>query len=108
MYIVKGSGFIEKYIYALTDGQNIKIGITINIKRRIKQLQTGNSNKLYLLGYFVGDRKEEFYIHTHFQRITLEWMKATNELLEYLNLRIKDSEIMWIDNKLRSLFKMKL
>lgn len=98
-----------EYVYALSDGKNIKIGISKNPKRRIKQLNTGNSAVLYLLGYFEGDRALEHYIHTHFKRIRLngEWLEPNDDLLDYLNLKLEDLHICFLDGKLRSFKKIK-
>lgn len=96
-----------EYVYALTDGKNIKIGISKHPKKRLKQLNTGNSAILYLLGYFEGDRALEHHIHTHYKRINGEWMEASEELLDYLNSQLETSHIMLLDGKLRSLLKLK-
>jgi hypothetical protein len=98
----------DTYIYLVSDGEFIKVGISTNVGRRIKQLQTGNGKRLYLLGYYKGSIAEESFIHHHFKRLNLEWMYATEELIEYANSHFTDCEIMIIDGKLRSLFKMKL
>ena len=97
------------YIYAITDGVHIKIGISKHPKLRRNQLSVGNSKVLYLLGFFEGDLDLESYIHTHYKRTEAnnEWMVASDELLDYLNSMFEDRYIMSMDGKLRSLTKMK-
>ena len=43
------SNNIPASVYFITDGSYVKIGVAIDIKKRIKQLQTGNARKLFLL-----------------------------------------------------------
>lgn len=33
---------LEGFVYFITNGYNIKIGFTTNVKRRLKQLNTGS------------------------------------------------------------------
>jgi len=42
------------YVYLLCDGERFKIGMTRqeNIMNRIKELQTGNPNEIWLHSYF--------------------------------------------------------
>jgi len=98
-----------EYVYAISDGKNIKIGISTNPKRRRFQLSTGNANDLYLLGYFEGDRALERYIHNRFAkaRINSEWMLASEELLDYLNSKLTDVCIMIVGDTVRALKKIK-
>jgi hypothetical protein len=98
-----------EYVYAISDGKNIKIGISKNPKVRRFQLSTGNAKDLYLLGYFEGDRALESYIHNRFMkaRVNSEWMLASEELLDYLNSKLSDVFIMIVDDKVRALKKIK-
>jgi hypothetical protein len=82
------------YVYAITDGINIKIGISKHPEKRVKQLNTGNSNKLILLCYFKGSIIDEKWIHNHFKGIRGEWMESTQDLLNYLNNKINNKYIM--------------
>ena len=98
-----------KYVYAISDGFNIKIGISKHPEKRIKQLNTGNPRKLYLIGYFEGDRDLEKYIHNRFKtlRYNSEWMNPSDELLNYLNEKIKNRYIEVENGKIKSYFSMK-
>ena len=53
----------------------IKIGRSKNPKKRLKQLQTGNPNRLKLIASFKGKGEEEKYLHEELNRYKLkgEW-----------------------------------
>jgi hypothetical protein len=102
-------------IYFITDTINIKIGYTKNsIEKRLKQLQTSNSNTLYLLGWIDGDMDFEKRLHSLFAssriRSNGEWFKPTKDLIDYINLnnQKKNSHVDFVDGKLMSLFKLSI
>ena len=78
-------------IYFLQESHRsrIKIGITKNLKERIKSLQTGNSDKLNLIAYLPNQLKiMEHHIHSICKRYRLsgEWFKIealSNHLLKH-------------------------
>lgn len=98
-------------VYFLSDGVNVKIGYTNrNINKRIKELSTGSSSLLYLLGYIKnGDKNLETQLHRKFKQVNLEWFEANDSLLQYLNDN-NDLEVYvdWLDNKLMAYKKMRL
>ena len=102
------------YIYAITNGTDIKIGYSSNVKRRLKQLNTGSSINLYVLCTFKGGRELESEIHSMFKKIRYngEWFKADKELLEYLNSMSEDVYVDWRNGnggrRLVSYSKMKM
>jgi len=98
----------EQYVYAISDGKYIKVGISNNPKRRLKQLSTGHPKKLYLFGYFAGGRTLEQQLHIKFQKIRSngEWMYPSDELIEYLNNKLQDRYIIRDGEKLYSVSKM--
>ena len=50
------------YLYAIGDGEYIKLGVTTDVKRRLKSLQTGHPKVLKeLWRYYVGKDKKEAY-----------------------------------------------
>lgn len=61
------------YTYILKEENNnlFKIGKTENIARRVRSLQTGNSRKLRLIGYFTTDIEHD--LHTLFKE---KWVKG--------------------------------
>lgn len=72
------------YLYILQSGEYLKIGISKNHPRqRVKQLQTGNPNRIKLLRFYRRkDYKElERYLHNHFrrQRTAGEWFNVELE-----------------------------
>lgn len=61
--ITMSSSICQSYIYIITDGHNFKVGITTrNPKKRLKQLQTGNSNKLEFIEVFEVEKTKLFKI----------------------------------------------
>jgi len=68
------------YVYVLEADESYKIGVSADIGKRIKQLQTGNSNKIQLYGYItIADRTEalrvEKLLHRKLEsdRLSGEW-----------------------------------
>lgn len=99
------------YIYAITNGIHIKIGYSANVQRRLKQLNTGSANRLYVLCTFIGGRELEQYIHSKFgyNRINGEWFRVDQDMLDYINDMSQDKYVDWDDNgRLRGYFKMKM
>lgn len=73
-------------LYRVT--KNIKIGFTTKeINYRLKQLQTGNENKLELIFYINGTHKIEKKLHKKFVNLKLEgeWFKESQEIYDYIN-----------------------
>lgn len=67
---------------------NIKIGYTGNedAERRIKQLQTGNSNRIELLATCAGEQVVETSLHQMFAEANVcgEWFRPTPNLLKFI------------------------
>jgi len=79
-------------VYFLTNAERkyIKIGYTkhyLDINKRIRQLSTGSSSKLYLCGYILDGTKDlEKECHKMFKRVNLEWFDVTDgRLIDYIN-----------------------
>lgn len=103
----------QGFIYAIADqsGAKMKIGYSKNPNRRLKQLATGSSDRLYILTKFHGDRELEKSIHRQFEKVRYngEWMKASQELLDYINEKSDNNYVEWDDKgKLRSYMKIKM
>lgn len=62
---IKDEESISSFLYFISDTtrSSIKIGISTNPERRVRQLQTGNSSSLHLLGYRKGEQKDEKMLH---------------------------------------------
>ena len=87
-------------IYFISDGgKNIKIGYTKNDPyKRLKQLSTGSSSPLYLLGFIRdGDKRLEKELHNRFKRVNLEWFDGNDtNLLDYIN-KYNDMQQVYVD-----------
>ena len=75
------------YFIQEAESGNVKIGIARNLKQRLYELQTDNSNKLNVLGSarFSSEqavRKAEKQLHAMFatQRIRGEWFASSDRL----------------------------
>lgn len=102
-------------IYFLTEGSYIKIGYTTqSIDKRIQQLNTGSVQKIYLLGWFYGDKKLEKELHKRFSesrvRFNAEWFNPTNELIQFINENNlqPNSYVDIIDGQVMRLFSLKI
>lgn len=96
-----------QYVYFLTDGKFVKIGLSKNPLKRIKQLNTGNSTKLYMLGWIEGDRQLEQALHRKFKRVNGEWMEATEDLIAYMNSKLDATYVDWLGERLWAFKKLK-
>lgn len=77
----------DAYIYLIYNGEQTKIGVSVNVDKRLKALQTGSASKLSLLRkYKIGDsglayRLEKQLHKMFFQsrcRHNGEWFELTN------------------------------
>lgn len=80
----------EGKIYFITNFSEIKIGFTtLSPVKRLKQLNTGSSTQLYLLGYISGTMQTESDLHKRFNSIRVrqngEWFYGTDDLIDYIN-----------------------
>jgi hypothetical protein len=75
------------YVYFIKCKNKVKIGYSTNIKRRIKELATGNGEKLELIYSIPGSKDTEWSLHNYFsfQHICGEWFELYPEIQ------------MWID-----------
>jgi hypothetical protein len=53
---------MKTYIYIISDSIDIKVGISKNPTKRIKQLQTGSSKKLFIINTYQVDLSKAFTI----------------------------------------------
>lgn len=94
------------YVYFITDPFNIKIGYTKNNpNKRLKQLNTGSPNQLYLLGYIKGTKKDEDRLHKTFNEFKIrnngEWFQSDETLISYINqVNEIPGRYVYKDNKL--------
>lgn len=66
------------YIIANAETDDLKIGYSINPKKRLKELQTGNANELLLMLVFKGTFEDEKKLHEVYKHIRLEgeWFRG--------------------------------
>lgn len=69
-----------------TESGQIKIGSTANLKRRLRELQTANHEKLTVLHYTSGGNALEYFLHKKFEKhnIRRDWFQPANELLDLI------------------------
>ena len=101
-------------VYFITDSKDIKIGYTKNdVTKRLKQLQTANTNKLYLLGYIDGPKELEKELHKKFlkykKRHNGEWFSADDEIIEFINKYsiLENIKAYKYENKIYPFFSIK-
>jgi predicted GIY-YIG superfamily endonuclease len=90
------------YLIRLSENSTYKIGVTKNITKRIKELQTGNAEQIYLIDKYESDNafKIEKALHNFFQH-----KKKLNEWFDFtIEDEIKFKELcITIDNNLKYL-----
>ena len=98
----------ESYVYAITDGTAIKIGVARHPHKRLKALSTGNASNLRLLGFFSGGFALEKEIHHKFRKVREngEWLHVTDDLVIYLNTLLVDRFIIVDNGVVKSHLKM--
>lgn len=104
----------QEKIYFLTEGTHIKIGYTTQpITSRIKQLNTGSVQEIYLLGWMWGTKELEKQLHQRFAnsrvRFNGEWFDPTEELIAFINENNQkpNTTVEIVDNNVMSLFSLK-
>lgn len=100
------------YFIADTIKDVVKIGFSKDPRKRLRQLQTSNSNTLVLLGYIDGDRDMETHLHILFEKYKLsgEWfsLDKDNVILDYINTNnLLNYYVDRIDGKIFRLNKIK-
>lgn len=86
----------KRYVYLLgTDDNRYKIGVSVDVERRIKQLQTGCSDKIFLVDKFLSKFpfKLESALHRKYEssKINGEWYLLSNDMITDFQ---KDCSIM--------------
>ena len=100
----------DGFVYFIQEEETgrIKIGFSEkNPNQRLSDFQTGNSNKLILLGYIEGTYQDESNLHKEFSkeriRIENEWFESSSRLVN----RIKDLLEKSLDDKKSSIEDLK-
>lgn len=91
----------QGYVYLLCDGDKFKIGMTrqSNIMNRVKELQTGNPNEIWVHSYFKTEypNKIEKMMHARHasSNIKNEWFEMNiSEVLNFKNECQKCEDIL--------------
>lgn len=100
------------YFIANRSDNSVKIGFSDCIEKRIKQLSTGSSGKLILLGYIESEKELEKQLHRQFSQYRLrsngEWFTIHESLVNFINENNNiNVYIDILDNKLMIYKKMK-
>jgi hypothetical protein len=75
------------YFIQAGDGGPIKIGFSVDPRKRMRHIQTMNAEQLFLLGTIECETdRTEFHIHQRFAHICIrgEWHRPTEELLQFI------------------------
>lgn len=77
VYFVQGAG-----------GGPVKIGVTSDLDKRLKSLQTGHPELLVVLKWVPGDASIEALLHARFGHLRLagEWFRHEGDLVEFLSM----------------------
>lgn len=81
----------KHYLYAISDGENIKLGMSSNVNNRLKSLQTANPKTLSVIWkYYTGKEIKnaricEKRLHTACKRFKLNGEWFSNDCLEVIN-----------------------
>jgi hypothetical protein len=100
------------YCYFIGIDNEIKIGYSNNVQRRLKQLQTSHGKQLLLLGYISNCTKsDEKNLHNKFHKLKInrEIFKADEELIDYININneIQDNWVEIENNQIKLYKRMK-
>lgn len=75
-------------IYIIHTDNKCKIGYSKHPDKRLKELQTGNSEILRILHITEGDKTKEKELHKKFEHLNIcgEWFNYTKEIKDYFNI----------------------
>lgn len=77
----------QQHVYFITDGEYVKIGISIEVRGRLSGLQTANARPLLVAGVIpYGGQDFEAALHKKFAHLRAkgEWFKIAPELKSYI------------------------
>lgn len=89
---------MKGFVYLLCDGENFKIGVTKHkdINKRIKELQTGNPNEIFISAYHQTNYPYKIEKMMHFKyglsKIQNEWFNLSIEQVINFNEECKKCE----------------
>lgn len=76
----------QSFVYFMTAGNKVKIGVSKNPRRRLDDLKTGSSRLVSIRYVMPGDRQKERELHTLFAeyRVNGEWFLFTSAIKEWI------------------------
>lgn len=84
---LEGKAYGDGYVYFVQTGRGtpVKIGWTMGLDYRLRQMQTDHWNFVRLLAVVRGSMKDEANFHRRFKqhRITSEWFHPAPEILDF-------------------------
>jgi hypothetical protein len=88
------SEVVTKFIYFIKSHNSglIKIGTTVNLQERVRSLQTGSPEEIYVVALMIGDHKLEKQIHKKFQHLRRgdsEWFEPNSDLMDFIKENAK-------------------
>ena len=95
-------GFV--YFIQEEESGNIKIGFSEkHPKGRLKDFQTGNSNKLNLIGYIEGTYQDESNLHHEFSKERIrkdnEWFKSSSRLKDRIKKLLEEKVRVYLHSE---------
>jgi hypothetical protein len=77
-----------RQVYFITDGEQIKIGWSRFVEKRLRELQGLRKKPLKLIAMFPGDIADETALHRYFRhlRIKGEWFKRDREIYVMIDI----------------------
>lgn len=92
-------------LYLIKSGEHLKIGYTINLKKRIKQYLTHNPS-ISLLYTREGTTSDEYFLHKILSKYLIgdtEWMRYDEKIIDIFNsIKLNHKESIKNDSNKRS------
>lgn len=78
----------KKCLYFITDGKYVKIGVSNNPFKRLKQLQTGHADRLRILANFNNKSILEGWCHKYLEHLRTvgEWFIYNEDVDELIDM----------------------
>jgi predicted GIY-YIG superfamily endonuclease len=84
---------MKSFVYIITNGEDYKVGVSVDPEKRLKQLQTGNSKKLSIVSTFEVSKKVVFAMEKEAHKLICakyqksgEWFKGASAF--HINLLV--------------------
>lgn len=74
------------FVYFITDGEAVKIGISVSVSHRLADLQPSHPRPLRVIASFPGSRADERAAHRHFAHLRIhgEWFHLSQEITDFI------------------------